>query len=60
MKDDARDFRMIESDRRAGDATAVQQTRHAAPSRNWAWSHHGESYDWMDSAGSFPLEDLRE
>ncbi|WP_321923953.1 hypothetical protein [Paraburkholderia guartelaensis] len=60
MKDDARDFRMIEAGDSAGDATAGRQTRHAAPSRNWAWAYHGESYDWMDSAGPFPLEDLPE
>ncbi|MCP3706333.1 hypothetical protein M3I54_04925 [Paraburkholderia sp. CNPSo 3274] len=51
---------MIESHGSAGDATAGQQTRHAALSRNWAWTHQGESYDWMDSAGPFPLEVLAE
>ncbi|MEX3984607.1 hypothetical protein AB4Y45_37215 [Paraburkholderia sp. EG287A] len=51
---------MIEADGSAGDATAGEQTRHGAPSRNWAWSQRGESYDWMDSAGPFPLEDLQE
>ncbi|MEM5313463.1 hypothetical protein [Paraburkholderia sp. JHI869] len=60
MKDDARDFRMIESDGSAVGAAAGQQTRQATPSRNWAWAQHGESYDWMDSAGSFPIEDFAE
>ncbi|WP_165979305.1 hypothetical protein [Paraburkholderia guartelaensis] len=48
---------MIEAGDSAGDAAAGRQTRHAAPSRNWAWAYHGESYDWMDSAGPFPLDD---
>ena len=51
---------MIESDGSAVGAAAGQQTRQATPSRNWAWAQHGESYDWMDSAGSFPIEDFAE
>ena len=60
MKDDARDFRTIEKDSTAGDAKAGGQTRGATPSRNWAWAHYGESYDWMDSVGTFSIEDLPE
>ena len=57
MKDDARDFRMIEIDGSTRGADAIEQTRPVTPSRNWAWALSSESYDWMDSAGSFPFED---
>ncbi|MGF6723130.1 hypothetical protein P3T43_002485 [Paraburkholderia sp. GAS41] len=28
-------------------APAVQKAQQ--PTRNWAWAHHTESYDWMDT-----------
>ena len=60
MKDDARDFRMIESDASARGAIAGEQAHKVAPSRKWAWALPGDSYDWMDSAGPFPSEDVAE
>jgi hypothetical protein len=60
VKDDVRDFRMIEGDGSAGGALAGGQVHKVAPSRNWAWALPGESYDWMDSAGPFPNEELPE
>ena len=29
-----------------------------AIARNWAWAHHSESYDWMDTHSPFSPDDL--
>jgi hypothetical protein len=29
-----------------------------ASARNWAWAHHSEAYDWMDSHSPFSPADL--
>lgn len=39
----------------AGEGGATQRQ---PASRNWAWAHRSESYDWMDRAGSFQLEEM--
>jgi hypothetical protein len=61
MKDDARDFRSMDSEgsaAAAGQCRAEKDTGRATSRRNWAWAPSSESYDWMDSAGSFSTVDL--
>jgi hypothetical protein len=61
MKNDARDIPGLERNGGAGVAArgkGVRDTPAAAASDNWAWAHRSDSYDWMDSAGPLPIDDL--
>jgi hypothetical protein len=67
MKRESLSFRNIDDQSGAGVRNRVgvvsnEQSQESSvprvPSRNWAWAHISDTYDWMDSHSPSPTSDL--